>query len=46
MLVAEIVFIILFPVYGGYTEFGFGLGFFHTQHFPVVKRSRPHKADR
>jgi hypothetical protein len=46
MLVAGIVLMILIPVYGRYTKFGFGLGFFHSQHFPVVKRSRPHKAAR
>ena len=50
-LFAGIALMILFPVYRRYTEFGFGLGFFHPQHLPsvkrsIVKRSRPHKAAR
>ena len=38
-LFAGIALMILFPVYRRYTEFGFGLGFFHPQHFPSVKGS-------
>ena len=50
-LFAGIALMILFPVYRRYTEFGFGLGFFHTQNFPdvkgsIVKRARPRKAAR